>query len=162
MIRRPPRSTLFPYTTLFRSGGRPRARAGDVHQSGLCPPRRGPTDPVALRGGCRDRRVHATRADVHALRRAALHRVRVPTARAAGKTLPAEPPCPSSGWRSRSTRACSTDSTPAPSPLPYHGTRSDCAPVAFPTNGDSCAQGPRVPRSPTRDDLSGEREEVPE
>src|SRR5574340_148071 len=26
MIRRPPRSTLFPYTTLFRSGGRARAR----------------------------------------------------------------------------------------------------------------------------------------
>src|SRR3712207_7239165 len=25
MIRRPPRSTLFPYTTLFRSGGRQRA-----------------------------------------------------------------------------------------------------------------------------------------
>src|SRR2546426_6897850 len=25
MIRRPPRSTLFPYTTLFRSGQRPRA-----------------------------------------------------------------------------------------------------------------------------------------
>src|SRR3712207_8113010 len=25
MIRRPPRSTLFPYTTLFRSPGRPRA-----------------------------------------------------------------------------------------------------------------------------------------
>src|SRR2546430_9878644 len=29
MIRRPPRSTLFPYTTLFRSDG-PRAR-GEVH-----------------------------------------------------------------------------------------------------------------------------------
>src|SRR3712207_7736361 len=33
MIRRPPRSTLFPYTTLFRSGtpkeGRKAARAGD-------------------------------------------------------------------------------------------------------------------------------------
>src|SRR5438270_7261973 len=29
MIRRPPRSTLFPYTTLFRSaGGRPRRRTG--------------------------------------------------------------------------------------------------------------------------------------
>src|SRR5437773_5503389 len=28
MIRRPPRSTLFPYTTLFRSGPRPR-RAGN-------------------------------------------------------------------------------------------------------------------------------------
>src|SRR2546422_3768580 len=27
MIRRPPRSTLFPYTTLFRSGRRPRPRA---------------------------------------------------------------------------------------------------------------------------------------
>src|SRR2546430_12984221 len=26
MIRRPPRSTLFPYTTLFRSGGAARAR----------------------------------------------------------------------------------------------------------------------------------------
>src|ERR1039458_1218411 len=26
MIRRPPRSTLFPYTTLFRSSERPRAR----------------------------------------------------------------------------------------------------------------------------------------
>src|SRR2546429_4935094 len=26
MIRRPPRSTLFPYTTLFRSGGHPKAR----------------------------------------------------------------------------------------------------------------------------------------
>src|SRR2546421_10855520 len=27
MIRRPPRSTLFPYTTLFRSAAQPRARA---------------------------------------------------------------------------------------------------------------------------------------
>src|SRR5260370_29880854 len=30
MIRRPPRSTLFPYTTLFRSGHAP-AAAGDGH-----------------------------------------------------------------------------------------------------------------------------------
>src|SRR3712207_7115084 len=28
MIRRPPRSTLFPYTTLFRSGGEPVAQQG--------------------------------------------------------------------------------------------------------------------------------------
>src|SRR5438067_13329544 len=28
MIRRPPRSTLFPYTTLFRSGGRSGSRSG--------------------------------------------------------------------------------------------------------------------------------------
>src|SRR3989454_7595783 len=30
MIRRPPRSTLFPYTTLFRSPTRPATREGDV------------------------------------------------------------------------------------------------------------------------------------
>src|SRR3712207_7975773 len=29
MIRRPPRSTLFPYTTLFRSGGRDPRASGD-------------------------------------------------------------------------------------------------------------------------------------
>src|SRR5437016_14058688 len=31
MIRRPPRSTLFPYTTLFRSGDAPRGVEGDRH-----------------------------------------------------------------------------------------------------------------------------------
>src|SRR2546426_6998547 len=41
MIRRPPRSTLFPYTTLFRSRGERRARAGPV-----APPRR------RVRGRC--------------------------------------------------------------------------------------------------------------
>src|SRR3712207_8704891 len=30
MIRRPPRSTLFPYTTLFRSVGEEKCRAGDI------------------------------------------------------------------------------------------------------------------------------------
>src|SRR3712207_7448620 len=54
MIRRPPRSTLFPYTTLFRSSGRPRAdpgpgrapdprtaeRRGEPHARGVQPPRR--------------------------------------------------------------------------------------------------------------------------
>src|SRR5256885_8462595 len=38
MIRRPPRSTLFPYTTLFRSvlfllGNKPASNAGPVHHS---------------------------------------------------------------------------------------------------------------------------------
>src|SRR5689334_23681853 len=47
MIRRPPRSTLFPYTTLFRSGrgheaggareARRDARGGDVHGRGGAP-----------------------------------------------------------------------------------------------------------------------------
>src|SRR5947199_10370132 len=32
MIRRPPRSTLFPYTTLFRSRGRGHARQPPFHQ----------------------------------------------------------------------------------------------------------------------------------
>src|SRR3712207_7388973 len=41
MIRRPPRSTLFPYTTLFRSRGR---RAADLR-----PPRDG-RDPVGAAG----------------------------------------------------------------------------------------------------------------
>src|SRR2546430_11473730 len=30
MIRRPPRSTLFPYTTLFRSGGQPGERLAET------------------------------------------------------------------------------------------------------------------------------------
>src|SRR5256885_17023684 len=44
MIRRPPRSTLFPYTTLFRSP--PRRSAGGVHPRAV--DRR---DPRALRAG---------------------------------------------------------------------------------------------------------------
>src|SRR5262245_62895582 len=40
MIRRPPRSTLFPYTTLFRSVGREPARPGDDRRRGR-PRRRG-------------------------------------------------------------------------------------------------------------------------
>src|SRR3712207_7223579 len=68
MIRRPPRSTLFPYTTLFRSGltARPRRRplrpplgerqaAGGLAAAGLRDSRR---DPQACRrrGGVRDRK----------------------------------------------------------------------------------------------------------
>src|ERR1035438_1601294 len=39
MIRRPPRSTLFPYTTLFRSHGRPdfgRGGGGNLHRRADC------------------------------------------------------------------------------------------------------------------------------
>src|SRR3712207_7815273 len=35
MIRRPPRSTLFPYTTLFRSARALRARRAEGHRGGL-------------------------------------------------------------------------------------------------------------------------------
>src|SRR2546426_7861014 len=59
MIRRPPRSTLFPYTTLFRSGIR--AWAGPYQQSGKLlvaaqardqrhVRQRGPISPLGLRG----------------------------------------------------------------------------------------------------------------
>src|SRR2546422_8391277 len=45
MIRRPPRSTLFPYTTLFRSRttrGSPAPRAGDFRPPAAAPPRTRP------------------------------------------------------------------------------------------------------------------------
>src|SRR2546425_5408142 len=54
MIRRPPRSTLFPYTTLFRS--RPQARERDIHHAGERAAPRGEHDgrqPTELRAGAR-------------------------------------------------------------------------------------------------------------
>src|SRR2546430_11571474 len=43
MIRRPPRSTLFPYTTLFRSAARaPRGRARGSQLAWALSPQRGP------------------------------------------------------------------------------------------------------------------------
>src|SRR2546422_5301643 len=65
MIRRPPRSTLFPYTTLFRSrrdGGRPSEPRGAVGGAPPGEPRPGPPpgeSTVAAGGG---RRVRAARA----------------------------------------------------------------------------------------------------
>src|SRR3712207_7570488 len=74
MIRRPPRSTLFPYTTLFRSRRGTRARGG---QGGAGPARRlqprlgarvlrarGDRD-GALRDGTGDRRGRAGRSEEH-------------------------------------------------------------------------------------------------
>src|SRR2546426_2668329 len=56
MIRRPPRSTLFPYTTLFRSPGTaepPRARV----RAPAAPPRAGTPEPASTSGiGVRCRR----------------------------------------------------------------------------------------------------------
>src|SRR2546428_6650231 len=56
MIRRPPKSTLFPYTTLFRSRGSRRNRSrpglirGPASPSSARPPRLGRRDPAAGRG----------------------------------------------------------------------------------------------------------------
>src|SRR3712207_7152634 len=52
MIRRPPRSTLFPYTTLFRSGPEPephgRAHRGEAALVGAVPAHLGGHDPVQV------------------------------------------------------------------------------------------------------------------
>src|SRR2546427_9405141 len=57
MIRRPPRSTLFPYTTLFRSRAR-QARGANPHA--------GRRRPVRLRGARRDlRRDGPARSEEH-------------------------------------------------------------------------------------------------
>src|SRR2546427_8506418 len=50
MIRRPPRSTLFPYTTLFRSPSRPRAPPARSRGSrARPPPAAAPSRPAARR-----------------------------------------------------------------------------------------------------------------
>src|SRR5256885_11935251 len=66
MIRRPPRSTLFPYTTLFRSPSRPRLLAGLVARRTAC--RRRAADEahrhrVAAGNNARDH--HASRSEEH-------------------------------------------------------------------------------------------------
>src|SRR2546422_10043223 len=56
MIRRPPRSTLFPYTTLFRShAGRPVPQQLDVHAQRR---RAGGAAAVLVVGGALERRAH--------------------------------------------------------------------------------------------------------
>src|SRR3712207_7962420 len=54
MIRRPPRSTLFPYTTLFRSAARPRRPAAARHAGNVRATRRTgdlPDDTTGAAGG---------------------------------------------------------------------------------------------------------------
>src|SRR3712207_8757497 len=46
MIRRPPRSTLFPYTTLFRSGVRDRVEEAEVAEADEVARPRGERDPL--------------------------------------------------------------------------------------------------------------------
>src|SRR2546422_7365978 len=76
MIRRPPRSTLFPYTTLFRSVARPRpldrqGHAGDVPQQLAVAPRMGAAavdvfvDALELREPDRGLQVRHARSEEH-------------------------------------------------------------------------------------------------
>src|SRR5690242_21052631 len=48
MIRRPPRSTLFPYTTLFRSPVSPLGASAKPHRSMIERPKEGPMDEFRL------------------------------------------------------------------------------------------------------------------
>src|SRR5688572_31171855 len=57
MLRRPPRSTLFPYTTLFRSLGRPESEQGRLQDADLGAPRLVRQD----RGARRHRPAHRDR-----------------------------------------------------------------------------------------------------
>src|SRR3989441_9249725 len=71
MIRRPPRSTLFPYTTLFRSRRPTGGRSGDAGDApaarGLRRGSRPPTHlPLRLNGGQSDPRLAAVAAGAHA------------------------------------------------------------------------------------------------
>src|SRR3712207_8254542 len=55
MIRRPPRSTLFPYTTLFRSGqGEPERPASRVQERDVPPRRHGFDEAAVQRRACAD------------------------------------------------------------------------------------------------------------
>src|SRR2546430_10847192 len=49
MIRRPPRSTLFPYTTLFRSSGAEERQRRGEHQRGAAVHQEGPVPDLMLR-----------------------------------------------------------------------------------------------------------------
>src|SRR3712207_6946689 len=53
MIRRPPRSTLFPYTTLFRSGTSRPERGGGGRRRGRARPSHRPADPGRSSVRCR-------------------------------------------------------------------------------------------------------------
>src|SRR3712207_6878036 len=67
MIRRPPRSTLFPYTTLFRSASRPSGRSDRARESRTTPTTRRQGSVAGARGvgssaGSKPTRIHLSSA----------------------------------------------------------------------------------------------------
>src|SRR5258707_11672766 len=58
MIRRPPRSTLFPYTTLFRSAQNARLESGSLTIAGLA------MDPVARDADRKSTRLNSSHANI--------------------------------------------------------------------------------------------------
>src|SRR2546425_2266055 len=72
MIRRPPRSTLFPYTTLFRSAQRDadqyrtvRGAATPLHRAGVIPRHPRVKEDRSLDGGKSDRQESQNRSEEH-------------------------------------------------------------------------------------------------
>src|SRR5438034_1787739 len=65
MIRRPPRSTLFPYTTLFRSGGLHRGAGGVRHARALSVQRARSTRGLLLRQGSARSEEHTSELQSH-------------------------------------------------------------------------------------------------
>src|SRR3712207_8673549 len=72
MIRRPPRSTLFPYTTLFRSANQPAILAASPRSTAASTHRGSPSKPTTPRGTAHPRPAR------HLLRRHPRHRQRRP------------------------------------------------------------------------------------
>src|SRR2546427_9196322 len=64
MIRRPPRSTLFPYTTLFRSHLRQRSLAVPADEAGRAPPAYGPRGDRRRRGDRKSTRVNSSHSQI--------------------------------------------------------------------------------------------------
>src|SRR3712207_8745362 len=72
MIRRPPRSTLFPYTTLFRSHGLGLAAQREVkHRAGIarmfasgCRDHKGPTGRIETDGDRKSTRLNSSHANI--------------------------------------------------------------------------------------------------
>src|SRR4051794_41444441 len=81
MIRRPPRSTLFPYTTLFRSASPRRTAAGRPSSAGTA----GPT-PRSCGTGRSEEHTSELQSPVHLVCRLLLEKKKTPLRTVAGRT----------------------------------------------------------------------------
>src|SRR5256885_12549138 len=101
MIRRPPRSTLFPYTTLFRSGDRSgeMGAAGESHRRAAARARRGATARIMAAAARAPGARSARRRDARRELLTVDPRIDFRHLGAAQVRLPAAPPPASVVWR---------------------------------------------------------------
>src|SRR5438132_8232097 len=102
MIRRPPRSTLFPYTTLFRSDGSSRLAPGHKYQWF-------PSVALAWRLSEERSEEHTSELQSHSdlVCRLLLEKKKTPLAPDGTTRAPAHPRRPGAATRNRKTRRCS-------------------------------------------------------